>query len=130
MNVLVINSGSSSLKYQLFNMKEENILAKGIIERIGMETAIVQHDAQGLGSVKKVSEILEHKEGLENVLHILTHEKHGVIESIDEIHAIGHRVAHGGEEFSDSALVDESVIRAVEKNIELAPLHNPANLKG
>ncbi|WP_026907133.1 acetate/propionate family kinase [Paucisalibacillus globulus] len=131
MIILVINSGSSSLKFQCFDMEKETVLAKGLVERIGMEDAIIQYESLlHQEKVKHVTEILEHKEGLKQVINLLTDQKIGVVESISDIHAVGHRVTHGGEEFSDSVLVDEQVIAAIDKNMELAPLHNPANLKG
>lgn len=130
MKVLVINSGSSSLKYQLFDMEKEFVLAKGLVERIGMETAIFTHQPYFGEKVTKVGQILEHKEAIRRVLAALTDEKIGVIESIEEISAVGHRVVHGGEAFSDAAYLDSQVIRIIEQNIELAPLHNPAHLKG
>lgn len=130
MKVLVVNCGSSSLKYQLFNMENEEVLAKGIVERIGMDTAIFQYERPGFETVKEVSSILEHKDALNKVLKAITDEKTGVISSISEIAAVGHRIAHGGEQFADSVIVTKDVIEAVRKNIELAPLHNPANLKG
>ncbi|WP_052330199.1 acetate/propionate family kinase [Thermicanus aegyptius] len=130
MKVLVINSGSSSLKYQLFDMEKEMVLAKGLVERIGMETAIFSHQPYFGEKVTKVGQILEHKEAIRKVLAYLTDEKVGVISNVEEISAVGHRVVHGGEAFSDAAYLDPEVIRIIEKNIELAPLHNPAHLKG
>lgn len=131
MNILVINSGSSSIKYQFFNMKNEAVLAKGLIERIGMEDAVIHYESiHTKEKLKKVEEILETIDGLKKVIELLTDTEFGVIQSVQDIHAVGHRVAHGGEDFADSVLVDDEVICAIEKNIELAPLHNPANLKG
>ncbi|MGD8189864.1 acetate/propionate family kinase [Brevibacillus ginsengisoli] len=130
MKILVINSGSSSLKYQLFNMEHEEVLAKGIVERIGMETAIISYKAAGEEEIKEVCEILEHKEAIRKVLHALTDSVTGVISSVYEISAVGHRITHGGEDFSDAALVNEAVMADVRKNIALAPLHNAANAKG
>lgn len=130
MKILVMNSGSSSLKYQLFDMERESVLAKGLVERIGMETAIFTHQPYFGEKVTKVGQILEHKEAIRKVLAALTDEKMGVIGNIEEITAVGHRVVHGGEAFSEAAYLDGNVIRTIEQNIELAPLHNPANLKG
>lgn len=130
MKILVINSGSSSLKYQLFNMETETVLAKGLVEKIGSDDAIVQHEIIDRQPKKEICQVLEHKEGIRRVLEALTHPQEGIIASVNEIAAIGHRVAHGGEQFADSSRVDEHVIEAVRKNIELAPLHNPAALKG
>ncbi|MCF6093334.1 acetate kinase [Microaerobacter geothermalis] len=130
MKVLVINCGSSSLKYQLFEMKNETVLAKGGVERIGMETAILTHRPHGKEEVKKVAEILEHTEAIRQVLQILVDPKYGVLQSIKELNAIGHRVVHGGETFSDSVLITDDVKQAIRGCFELAPLHNPPNLKG
>lgn len=130
MNILVLNSGSSSLKYQLFDMKKEVVLAKGLVERIGMKDAIVQYEPNNASPIKQILEILEHKEAIQIVLQMLMNDHFGVITSITDIQAVGHRIAHGGEDFTDSVIVDDEVISAIEKNIELAPLHNPANLKG
>jgi acetate kinase len=130
MKILVINCGSSSLKYQLFDMGKESVLAKGIVERIGMDTAIFQYERPENETIKEVASILEHKDALRKVLKMITDENRGVITSVHEIAAVGHRIAHGGEEFADSVVVTNHVIEAIRKNIELAPLHNPANLKG
>ncbi|KFN10536.1 acetate/propionate family kinase [Paenibacillus macerans] len=130
MKVLVINSGSSSLKYQLFDMKDESVLAKGIIEEIGTEQAIHRQDNTPPLPPQTGLRILEHKESITHMLAALMDPGNGCIASVREIAAVGHRIAHGGEFFSDSALVDNEVLQAVRRNIELAPLHNPANLKG
>lgn len=130
MNILVINSGSSSLKYKLFDMKSERVLAEGIVEKIGMKNAIVQYKPCSQKPLIEELEILEHKEALFKVIQMMTDENIGVISSLKDISAVGHRIAHGGEEFADSAIVDEAVISSIEENIDLAPLHNPANLKG
>lgn len=96
MNILVINSGSSSLKYQLYNMTDESVLAKGLVERIGMDSSILNHKPTGKQEVTEVSEILEHNTAIRKVLACLTDKEHGVIGSTDEINAVGHRVVHGG----------------------------------
>lgn len=111
-------------------MKKEVVLAKGLVERIGMKDAIVQYEPNNASPIKQILEILEHKEAIQIVLQMLMNDHFGVITSITDIQAVGHRIAHGGEDFTDSVIVDDEVISAIEKNIELAPLHNPANLKG
>ncbi len=130
MKILVLNCGSSSIKYQLFNMTEKLVMAKGVLEKIGLTGSFMKHTKESGDKVKFEGEILDHKTGIEYVLGVLTSKKHGCIESLEEIQACGHRVAHGGEKFSDSAFVDEFVHEEIQKLIELAPLHNPANLKG
>ena len=130
MKVLVINAGSSSLKYQLYNMEDESVLASGRVERIGMDSSILTHEPAGKPEVKSVSEILEHTTAVRRVLDLLTDAKHGVISRVDEIHAIGHRVVHGGESFKQSALVTSEVKAEIRKLFDLAPLHNPAHMMG
>ena len=132
MNVLVLNCGSSSIKYQLLNMagEEHQLVAKGLIERIGLNDGILTHKPSGKDSFEKVDDIPDHTVGINLILDAITDPNHGVIKSLSEISAVGHRVAHGGEFFSKSVLVDEEVKAGIEKCIELAPLHNPANLKG
>ncbi|NEW06028.1 acetate kinase [Paenibacillus sp. SYP-B3998] len=130
MNILVINAGSSSLKYQLFNMKDESVCAKGRVERIGMETAILIHEPAGKAEVHEVSEILEHTTAIRKVLEKLVHPVEGVLASIKEIDAVGHRVVHGGESFKSSVLVDANVKQEIKRLFDLAPLHNPAHMLG
>ncbi|WP_052487516.1 acetate/propionate family kinase [Gordoniibacillus kamchatkensis] len=130
MNVLVINAGSSSLKYQLYDMRDESVLAKGKVERIGMDTAILTHEPAAKPEVREVSEILEHTAAIRKVLGMLTHPQHGVLERISDIGAVGHRVVHGGETFSGSVIVDEEVKREIRRLFDLAPLHNPAHMLG
>ncbi|MBN1111706.1 MAG: acetate kinase [Bacteroidales bacterium] len=132
MNVLVLNCGSSSIKYQLLNMagEEHQLVAKGLIERIGLNDGILTHKPSGKDSFEKVDDIPDHTVGINLILDAITDPNHGVIKSLSEISAVGHRVAHGGEFFSKSVLVTEEVKAGIEKCIELAPLHNPANLKG
>ncbi len=130
MNILVINSGSSSLKYQLYNMTDESVLAKGLVERIGMDSSILNHKPTGKQEVTEVSEILEHNTAIRKVLACLTDKEHGVISSIDEINAVGHRVVHGGEFFKASALVDADAKTKIRQLFDLAPLHNPAAMMG
>lgn len=130
MKVLVINCGSSSLKYQLINMEDESVLAKGLVERIGIEGSVLKHEVAGKDKVVIETPMPDHKVALEIVMNALTDENHGAIKSLDEIHAIGHRVVHGGEKFSSSVIIDDEVIAAIEETCELAPLHNPPNLIG
>ena len=130
MKILVINAGSSSLKYQLYDMKDESVLAKGRVERIGTESAIVTHEPTGKPGVREVSEILDHVTAVRRVLDLLLHKEHGVVSSIAEIEAVGHRVVHGGETFKASVLVDDEVKRRIRDLFDLAPLHNPAAMMG
>ncbi|MDR1834366.1 MAG: acetate kinase [Fusobacteriaceae bacterium] len=131
MKVLVINCGSSSLKYQLINPVEGEVFAKGLCERIGIEGSKMEYEAPAKSwETKTTSPMPTHKEALELVIAAITDPEHGVIGSCDEIEAIGHRVVHGGEDFSGSVLVTAEVLAAIEKNNDLAPLHNPANLLG
>ena len=129
MNVLVINCGSSSLKYQLINSDTEDVLAKGLCERIGIDGRLVYQKA---GCDKEITEAAmpTHKEAIQLVLEALTNEKTGAIKSLAEVNAIGHRVVHGGEKFASSAVITDEMIKAVEECNDLAPLHNPANLIG
>ena len=130
MQVLVLNSGSSSLKYQLFDMTTGNWTAKGLLERIGLKDSIINHEPANKDKVKRVQDLKNHEEGLKVVLEMLVDPQVGVIKSLDDINAIGHRVVHGGENFSDSALITKEVFQAIEDCEPLAPLHNPANKAG
>ena len=129
MNVLVINCGSSSLKYQLINSDTEDVLAKGLCERIGIDGMLTY---QPEGGEKEKSEIAmpTHTEAINAVLAALTNEKSGVIKSLSEVGAVGHRVVHGGEKFTSSCLINDESMKAIEECNDLAPLHNPANLIG
>ena len=129
MNVLVINCGSSSLKYQVINSGTEGVLAKGLCERIGIDGRLVYEPA---GGEKEMTEAAmpTHKQAIQMVIDALTNERTGVIKSLDEIGAVGHRIVHGGEKFAASAIITEEMIQAVEACSDLAPLHNPANLIG
>ncbi|MBR1629477.1 MAG: acetate kinase, partial [Lachnospiraceae bacterium] len=129
MNVLVINCGSSSLKYQVINSDSEQVLAKGLCERIGIDGRLVYQPAGGEKEVTDAA-MPTHKEAVRMVLEALTNEKTGALSSLDEIDAIGHRIVHGGEKFTSSTKIDDEVIRAVEECNDLAPLHNPANIIG
>jgi acetate kinase len=130
MKVLVLNCGSSSIKYQFINTETETALAKGMVERIGMTGAVLSHSRFDGDSIKIAGEILDHQIAIEYVIAILLSPNHGVIKDIKEIDAVGHRVVHGGESFSGSVLINDEVIKVLQDNIELAPLHNPPNIKG
>ena len=130
MNILVINCGSSSLKYQLINSESEEVLAKGLCERIGLEGSLITHQAAGKEKVKIETPMPNHTLAIKQVISALTDAEHGVIASLDEIGAVGHRVVHGGEKFSTSVIIDDEVMKAIEECNDLAPLHNPANLIG
>ncbi|HZJ82355.1 MAG TPA: acetate kinase [Clostridia bacterium] len=130
MKVLVINAGSSSLKYQLINMKDESVLAKGNVDRIGISDSLLKHTPYDRDAVVIKGDFKDHVAGIKIVIEALLHKEYGVIESMDEIIAVGHRVVHGGEQFSTSVIINDEVMKAIEANIELAPLHNPANIMG
>lgn len=129
MNVLVINCGSSSLKFQLINSESEKVLAKGLCERIGIDGSLTYQPAGG-EKVKSDKAMPTHTEAIQFVIDALTDEKTGVVKSLDEINAVGHRVVHGGEKFASSVVIDDEVLKAIEECNDLAPLHNPANLIG
>jgi acetate kinase len=130
MNILVINAGSSSLKYQLMEMKDYGVIAKGIVERIGIEGSVLKHKPQGRDAIVIEKPVPNHTKAMELVLQELTGKEYGVIKSLNEINAIGHRVVHGAEYFSASVIINDKVIKVLEECSELAPLHNPANLMG
>ncbi|OGU71409.1 MAG: acetate kinase [Ignavibacteria bacterium RBG_16_34_14] len=130
MKILVLNCGSSSIKYQFIDTDEKIALAKGLVERIGMSSAILTHKRYDGDEIKVVGEILDHNIAIEYVLGVMLSKNHGVIEDKKDIEAVGHRVVHGGETFSDSVFITDEVIRVLQDNIELAPLHNPPNIKG
>lgn len=130
MKILVLNCGSSSIKYQLWDMGKEACLAVGVAEKVGLKGSFIKLEKEDGEKVKFEGEIIDHQTGIEYILGVLTSEKHGCIKSLSEINAVGHRVAHGGEHFDQSAFIDDFVLEQIEKCIELAPLHNPANLKG
>ena len=129
MNILVINAGSSSLKYQLINTESEAVLAKGLCERIGIEGSNIVQKA-GDKAYEVVAPLKDHTEAFEAVVKALTNPESGAIADMGAIGAVGHRVVHGGESFTESVLINDEVLRAIEENIPLAPLHNPANLTG
>jgi acetate kinase len=130
MKVLVLNCGSSSIKYQFMDTASQIALAKGMVERIGMSSAILTHQPHDKEKIKIVGEILDHTIAIEYVIAVLLSPNHGVIKDKKEIDAVGHRVVHGGETFSGSVLITADVMKALKDNIELAPLHNPPNIKG
>ena len=129
MKILVINCGSSSLKYQLIDSETEEWLAKGLCERIGIDGRIVYTPAGGEKETQE-SPMPDHTNAIKLVLEYLTNDKTGVLKSLDEIGAVGHRIVHGGEKFASSVVIDDEVIKAIEECNDLAPLHNPANLIG
>jgi len=130
MNILVLNCGSSSVKYQLIEMKDETRLTKGVVEKIGGKDAIFSYQLKNGQSFKEVHAIFDHVEALNLILRSLTDPHNEILNDISEIAAVGHRVVHGGEKFTESVIVDESVMAEIRECIELAPLHNPANLQG
>ena len=130
MNILVINCGSSSLKFQLINSETEQCIAKGICERIGIEGSMITYAPEGGEKEKTVTPMPDHTEAIRLVLQALTNEKTGVVKSLEEIGAVGHRIVHGGEKFANATIIDEDVMKAIEECNDLAPLHNPANLIG
>lgn len=130
MKVLVLNSGSSSIKYQFIDTEEKFALAKGVVERIGMSGAVLSHTRHDGNNVRIVAEILDHAMAIEYVLAVMLSKNHGVIEDKSDIDAVGHRVVHGGEAFSGSVLMTDEIMKVLQENIELAPLHNPPNIKG
>ena len=130
MNILVINCGSSSLKFQLINSETEQCIAKGLCDRIGIDGSKIAYTPAGGEKEVTVTPMPDHTEAIRLVLEALMNEKTGVVKSVDEIGAVGHRMVHGGEKFACSTIIDESVIAAMEECNDLAPLHNPANLIG
>lgn len=130
MKILVLNCGSSSIKYKLFEMESKEIIAQGGVEKIGMKGSFLKFTLPDGQKVMLEGEILEHRAGIEYIMGVMLSEKYGCIESLEEIKAVGHRVVHGGERFNSSVLITEEVIEMLNECIELAPLHNPPNLKG
>ncbi|MGI6315753.1 MAG: acetate/propionate family kinase [Christensenellales bacterium] len=130
MNILVINAGSSSLKYQLFNMDDMSVPAKGIAERIGIEGSRLVHRPTGKTPVEINRPMPDHTTAMQLVLEALADKEHGVVTDMNQIHAVGHRVLHGGEEFAGSYLINDMVMTAIRANVPLGPLHNPANIMG
>lgn len=130
MKIIVLNCGSSSIKYQLFDMTTTEVLAKGVAEKIGLHGSFIKHERIDGVKVKLEGEIIDHQSGIEYILGILKSSKYGSLKSFKEIDAVGHRIVHGGEAFKNSALITDEVINKMEECIDLAPLHNPPNLKG
>ena len=130
MKIVVLNCGSSSIKYQLFDLPSKEVLAKGLVDKIGLKGSLIKHSRNDGVEVKLEGEILDHQLGIEYLLGILISEKYGSMKSLNEIHAVGHRVVHAGEKFNGSVLITPEVVAALEECIDLAPLHNPPNLKG
>lgn len=129
-NILVINAGSSSLKYQLIDMEDASVIAKGLVERIGIDHSVIKHKPSGKDKVEIETPMNDHNDAMKQVVSALTDPVHGVVNDLSGIRAVGHRVVHGGEKFSGSVLITDEVIDVLKENIELAPLHNPANLMG
>jgi acetate kinase len=131
MIILVLNCGSSSIKYQLFRIEEkEEVIAKGMVERIGFTDAVISHKPAEKAKHKQILPIMDHTAGINLVMKVLVDKEHGVLKEIEEISAVGHRVVQGGEKYKESVLITKEVIKDIEACIDLAPLHNPANLKG
>jgi len=131
MKILVLNCGSSSIKYQLIDMcSESTVLAKGLLERVGMSDSELKHQAEGKDTFKLIQDVPDHTVGVDLIIDALMHPVHGVIKDKHEINAVGHRVVHGGEKFSGSVRITQDIIDKMEECVDLAPLHNPANLKG
>ena len=130
MNILVINCGSSSLKFQLIDAVTEQLIAKGLCERIGIDGSQLVYQPAGKEKMKTVTPMEDHTQAIKLVLDALTDKENGVVKELSEIGAVGHRIVHGGEKFAASTLITEEVIAAITECNELAPLHNPANLIG
>lgn len=130
MKVLVLNSGSSSIKYQFIDTEKKVALAKGLVDRIGMAGAVLSHQRYDGDKIKIAGEILDHQIAVEYVLGVMLSKNHGVIDDKKDIEAVGHRVVHGGESFTGSVFISDEVVKVLQDNIELAPLHNPPNIKG
>ena len=129
MKILVVNCGSSSLKYQLIDMETEEVMAKGYLERIGLEDSFLTHTVNGVKH-KIEKKIANHEEGIELVIEQLLDKDYGVIKDLSEIDAVGHRIVHGGEKFSKSVIITDEVEETIKECIPLAPLHNPAGITG
>ena len=130
MKILVLNCGSSSIKYQLFNVEKKEVLAKGIIEKIGLNGAFIKNVRNDGNTITLEGEIVDHQVGIEYLLGVLISRNHGSLKDLEELDAVGHRVVHGAEKFKSSVLITDEVISKLEECIDLAPLHNPPNLKG
>ena len=130
MKIVVLNCGSSSIKYQLFDMPSQKVIAKGLVDKIGLKGAGIKHEMEDGSKTTISGEILDHKQGIEYLFGILISKKYGCMKSLEEIKAVGHRVVHAGEKFGGSVRINDEVIKALEETIDLAPLHNPPNLDG
>jgi len=130
MHVFVINSGSSSIKYQLIETEDQECLIKGHVERIGAVASLIKHEVPGSKPIKKSLAIDNHAQALKQIIDFLVSDENSVIGSLEDIEAVGHRVVHGGETFKDSVLIDDDVVHAIQQAFDLAPLHNPPNLQG
>lgn len=130
MKVLVVNAGSSSIKYQVFDMTDESVLAKGLVDRVGIPGTTLKHEPTGKDDVLIKQDLPNHTEGMKLVLNVLVNPEYGCIKSMDEIGAVGHRVVHGGEEYAASAVIDDHVKKVIRDCFDVAPLHNPPNLMG
>ncbi|HHW61924.1 MAG TPA: acetate kinase [Syntrophomonadaceae bacterium] len=130
MKILVVNAGSSSIKYQVFNMEDESVLAKGLVDRVGIPGTTLEHKPTGKDEVIIKKDLPDHTAGMQLVLEVLVNPEYGILKSMDEIKAVGHRVVHGGEFFSESVLIDDKVKKVIKDCFDIAPLHNPPNLMG
>ena len=130
MKILVLNCGSSSLKYQLYNMADESVMAKGLVEKIGLAGSVLTHRPSGKDKVVIEEEIPDHSKAISLVLDALVDANHGVLQSVAEIRAVGHRAVHGGSTFASSVLIDDKVIAELNSLVDLAPLHNPPSILG
>jgi acetate kinase len=130
MNILVINCGSSSLKYQLIDSSNENVLAKGLCDRIGIADSFIKQTVTGKDATVINVDLKDHNIAIAEVVKALTSKEHGVIESLADISAVGHRIVHGGEKFCESVIINDEAMKAIEDCVPLAPLHNPANIIG
>lgn len=130
MLILVINCGSSSLKYQLLEMTTETLMAKGLVERIGIEGSVIKHETIGKEKYVLTTPMKDHTDAISHVMNAITHPEHGAIKELSEIKAVGHRVVHAGEKYANSVIINDDVIAVLEECAELAPLHNPPNLAG
>jgi acetate kinase len=130
MKILVVNVGSSSIKYQVFNMDDESVLAKGLLDRVGITGTILEHEPAGKEKVTIKQEMPDHTAGMKMILNVLVNDEYGCARSLDEIEAVGHRVVHGGESFSASVIINDEVKKVIRDCFDIAPLHNPPNLMG
>jgi acetate kinase len=130
MKVLVVNAGSSSIKYQVMDMTNETVLAVGLVDRVGIPGSTLEHKPLGKDEVVIKKDLPDHTAGMELVLEVLVNPEYGCIQNMDEIGAVGHRVVHGGEAFAESVVIDEQVKKVIRDCFDMAPLHNPPNLMG